>query len=95
MASIYTEEEAGLRFGTEVTLIRQKLSINGAEIWLSITGDRTAPITLKFDRAGYNHYDDLDAYCFKLPNGEELWINFFQSSSVAERIKQLREIFVW
>ena len=98
MANVLSEAEAGIDFGTEVTLVRPALEIKrepGTKVWLSLSGDRCAPIKLKFDRAGYNHYDCVYAYCFKLPSGEELWLEFSDELTTLKRIEILRIIMEW
>lgn len=98
MAHELSEEDAGIIFGTEVTLSRPVLKINSevqAKVWLSLSGERCAHIKLKFDRAGYNHYDGLYSYCFKLPSGEELWIEFADELCTSQRLDILKGFMKW
>ena len=98
MTSMIGKKEAGMPFGIEVNLKRPSLHIQSdvsAKVWLSLSSDSCAPMKLKFDRAGHNHYDGLFSYCFKLPSGEELWIEFSDELTTAKRLEILREFMEW
>ncbi|MDZ4786692.1 MAG: hypothetical protein SGJ02_11520 [bacterium] len=98
MSHELSEEECGLTFGTEIVLIRPTIktkSETNSQVWFSLSGERSTPINLKFDRAGYNHLDGLYAYCFKLPSGEELWIEFSDELTTSKRLEILREFMRW
>jgi len=90
------EDRCGLAFGTEVVLCRPIVKTKfDQKVWFSLSGAKCVPIKLKFDRAGHNHYDGLYAYCFKLPSGEELWIEFTEELTTNQRLEILREFMSW
>jgi hypothetical protein len=98
MAHLLTAHETGLACGTEVTIVPSKIPLKtplSPDITISLSGERSAPITLTFDRAGYNHYDEVYAYCFKLPSHEELWIEFPERLTTDERLEILRSFLTW
>ena len=98
MTKILTEEECGLRFGTEVDFARLLVKGGGdpvSDVSINITGDKCAPLKLRFDRAGYNHWDDLYSYCFKLPSNEEFWVEMSGELSSEQRVKLLRNLMTW
>ena len=95
MTHLLNEQECGITFGTEVQLIRPKIITKNSEICFSISGNECAEIKLKFNRAGYNHYDEVYSYCFKLPSDEELWIHMPDRLSAEQRIDCLRELMDW
>jgi hypothetical protein len=84
--------------GTEIVLMRPVIKADGEadrQVWFSLTGERATPIKLRFDRAGYNHRDAVYAYCFKLPSGEELWIEFSDELTTIQRLEILRGFMRW
>lgn len=96
MAHMLKEDECGLTFGTQVTLKRSMLRLSNplkADVWLVLSADQTGAIKLKFDRAGYNHYDGLYAYCFKLPSSEEVWIELEDGLTIDQRVSILKDVF--
>jgi hypothetical protein len=98
MAAEMHENVAGLPLGTTVTLKRSLCHLKSdasTKVWFSLSGDRCSPITLKFDRVGHNHYDGVTAYCFKLPAGEEFWIEFSDEVTPSAQIEILREMMEW
>ena len=98
MAEILTQEECGLLFGTEVSLVRLVVKIDGdleSKVSIGLTGDKNEPIKLKFHRAGHNHWDSVYAYCFKLPSQEEFWVEMSDELSLEQRLKILKNLMKW
>ena len=95
MARELSETEAGLPFGTEVTVVPSKFSGTDSALSLLLTGPRCSALTLRFSRAGHNHYEELYAYCFTFLSGEELWIELPDAMSVEERLASLKAVVTW
>jgi len=98
VSTLLTEEQCGLKIGSEFKLKRQpidKAPSSDSEAWFFITGNNCAPIIFQFDRAAYNTYEGLFAYCFKLPSGEEFWVEFSEDIGLEVRIQKLQSLFSW
>ncbi len=98
MAALLTEEQCGLKIGSEFKLKRQpigKVPLHESVASFFITGNKCAPIIFQFDRAAHNTHDGLYAYCFKMPAGEEFWVEFSENIGLGVRIQKLQSLFSW
>jgi len=98
VATFLTEEQCGLKSGSELKLKRQPIDnvlTREPEAWFFITGNNCAPILFQFDRAAHNTHDGMYAYCFKSPSGEEFWVEFSENMRLEVRIQKLQKLFSW